>query len=224
MSFRYLGEGQGYRIELPGSRSGSLNFTYETNGSDRYTITDEGGALLDAVVFLRAQDGSVRYTYTDLAFWIAGANDPRKTEAGYFVYGVPTDQTEIPLTGRGKYQAQVFGQTSLHNDVGGDATLEFDFAAGQLTGYMDPVLLNKTGFGFDTVLPRYEFTDTLYASGSTRFSGRFDVAGAISDSAFKGIFAGPGAAELMAQWYAPFQNPGSQEWDMMYGVWIGKRD
>ena len=225
LRFRYLGEGQGYQVEFPGMPAGSLKFTNPTNGSSRYTVSDASGQSLDTAVFLNSQSGETHYRYTDLAFWVSGASDPeqRKTTTGFFVYGTPSSAADIPRSGAGRYEAEVFGKSSFQSDIGGSAYLDFDFTTGKLAGHMDPVLLNKTGFGYDEKLERYVFADTIFGMGSARFSGRFAVPGSSGSSSFEGLFTGPDAEELMAQWQAPFRIPGTDTWNTMYGVWIGKK-
>ena len=70
---------------------------------------------------------------------------------------------------------------------------------------------------------KYDFTQTVYSSGSTTFSGKFVVPGLPNaDSSFAGVLTGPGAAEPMARFQAPYLFNGQQ--GTMFGVWVGKKD
>jgi hypothetical protein len=152
------------------------------------------------------------------------------TQTGQFAFGLPTAVGDVPKTGSASYDAKVWGQGSTpalqggqYYEVTGTARLNFDFAAGALNGYMQTSLTGPTG-SFDA--PRYDFAQTVYSAGSTTFSGNFLVPGSSADSHFSGQFNGPQAAELMADWRAPFADPTAPSgalWGTMSGVWIGKR-
>ena len=150
-----------------------------------------------------------------------------------FAFGLPTATGDVPKTGSASYDAKVWGTgtgagavagSGTYYDVTGMAKLSFDFGAGSLSGYMTTTLTGPTGI-FTT--PRYDFTQTVYAAGSTTFSGNFIVPGSSEDAYFSGQFNGPQAAELMASWRAPFADPTAPNgplWGTMRGVWIGKKD
>ncbi len=129
----------------------------------------------------------------------------------------------MPITGSASFDGAIRGYTDRSMgvlDVGGTVMLNFDFGAGKLSGVMRP----EAYFGWDpTPLGNYVFRDTVYAKGSTIFSGAFDVPGSTSPSSFRGNFTGPNANELMAQWQAPFVKPGSTESGQMVGVWIARQ-
>ena len=108
--------------------------------------------------------------------------------------------------------------------MSGDAILDFDFARGRLTGYIDPTVPEGGWFGLDwDALGRYEFAQTVFNAGSTGFSGKFLAPDQTTPSgSFSGIFTGPAAAELMARFEAPFA-VGDLSGSMI-GFWIGKKD
>lgn len=150
-------------------------------------------------------------------------------EIGQFAFGVPTAAGDVPTTGAATFGADVWGTGTnpelsggTYYEVTGEAHLDFDFGAGDLSGYMDTSLVGPTGA---FAAPRYDFTQTIFAVGSTDFSGSFIVPGSTADSYFTGQFTGPQAAELMAQWQAPFVDTtsGAPVWGTMTGFWIGKR-
>lgn len=143
------------------------------------------------------------------------------SDFGFVAFGMATPSSGVPVTGSATYDAHVAGRVlSGPGLIGGDATLQFNFGTGSLAGHFDPVLsLN----GVNTALGRYDFTSTVFGSGSTTFSGSLSRTGASSLGAFDGRFTGPAAQELMARWTAPYLNPGSQTWSEMFGIWVGKK-
>lgn len=101
--------------------------------------------------------------------------------------------------------------------------MSFDFSAGTLAGTMHPGL--SDGFGGIADYGKYDFTQTVYSRGATNFSGAFIVPGipdGTSHSFFEGAFTGPGAAELLARFQAPFLYNGQT--GTMSGVWVGKKN
>ena len=104
--------------------------------------------------------------------------------------------------------------------ISGDATLQFDFGTGALSGQLDPVLEMN---GVVTDLGSYNFVNTVFGAGSATFSGGLSRTGAPSLGAFDGRFTGPAAQELMSRWTAPYLHPGTQQWSDMFGVWVGRR-
>jgi hypothetical protein len=139
-----------------------------------------------------------------------------------FAFGVATPAGSVPTTGNATYDAQVIGHAG-NWPLYGTAQFQFDFAAGKLSGYMDP---HTNGPMESPALPRYTFTQTVFSPGSTTFSGSFDFSGP-TPSSFNGQFTGPNAQELMAQFTAPFRDWDAQEnptiWGVMNGVMVGRR-
>ncbi len=141
---------------------------------------------------------------------------------GAFAFGVATPIGSVPITGTADYEATIDGHAG---DWGlyGTAQFQFDFAAGRLSGTMDP---HTNGPMESPALPRYTFTQTVFSAGSPTFSGSFDIAGP-TPSSFQGQFTGPNAQELMATFKAPFldwdasENPTVS--NVMEGVMVGKR-
>lgn len=146
--------------------------------------------------------------------------------AGFFAYGIPTVAGDVPTTGTGAYLAEIRGQSSLHPafDVTGQVSLSFDFGAGKLSGWMHPVI-NDDWDGIVEDYGQYDFTQTVYSTGSGNFSGKFivpGVAGGTASSAFQGYLTGPGAAELLGRFVAPVLYNGQQ--GTLAGIWIGKKN
>ncbi|QPC99751.1 transferrin-binding protein-like solute binding protein [Qipengyuania soli] len=137
------------------------------------------------------------------------------------------------MTGSATYHAEVAGGDADPADasqfvvrpynylVGGTADLTFDFGAGTLAGAMDPTIYS---YNDETrSLGRYEFVNTVFGVGSTQFSGQLANASLTDLGTFNGLFTGPQAAELIAQWWAPYVNPWTNESGLLRGVWIGKK-
>lgn len=147
-----------------------------------------------------------------------------------FAFGLPTAAGDVPTTGSASYDARVWGTGNVPNqpagsyyDVSGTAKLNFDFGGGTLSGSMQTSVAGPNGL---FTPPSYTFDQTVYSSGSTSFSGSFVVPNTSGSSSFSGQFTGPNAAELMAQWTAPFLDPTSMgtPQGIMSGVWIGKKN
>jgi hypothetical protein len=105
--------------------------------------------------------------------------------------------------------------------VWGSIDFSFDFGAGTLSGEMKPYWAPE----WDAYsLGTYTFTNTVYSSGSTTFSGAFIAPpGADGPSSFEGRFNGPRAAELMGSWNAPFKDAINGYSGTMSGVFGGKK-
>lgn len=144
---------------------------------------------------------------------------------GTFAVGQPTKAGEVPLSGIARFAGSVFGH--FGGDAGatwidGSSRFDFDFAKATLTGDMTLTMRCFMGCSYDSVV--YTLSDTRFAQGSTTFSGSLVTAGAPSQGSFSGMFAGPGAAELMSQFQLPFFNPEHQKWMTAGGAIAGKRE
>lgn len=219
LAFRYNSAERVYEIALPGFVPGRLQTEF-LNGTIGQTATSTfnrvtlgaGPTLQAASVSLPVPGSSFSpFTYTSLANWEGGG------VTGIFAYGIATAPGDVPLSGSAGYSANVVGTTDFDAYVGGFAKLQFDFAAGTLSGFMQPMI--SDGWDLSINPGRYDFTQTIFAAGSTDFSGSFIVPGLPNAvSYFEGSFTGSQAAELMARWQAPYAH-GS-----MFGVWVGKKD
>jgi len=144
------------------------------------------------------------------------------TPHGAFAFGTATPASAIPTTGSAIFDAIVAG-FALDNgrDIGGTASLQFDFGAGTLAGSFSPHTFNS--MGTQVGLGTYGFVNTVFGVGSTTFSGQLQHSGTSDLGAFNGLFTGPAAQELMSKWTAPYLNPDNSQWSEMYGIWVGKR-
>jgi hypothetical protein len=236
MQFRYDAATNTYQIAVPDYAPGTLaNTQYngaagEVATSSISQVTDGTSSTLQPVhVFLPVPKAGDTYTYTSLGYWYGdagtGPNGDAAFSEGIFAYGIPTAASSMPITGSASYAASIFAMDSaigLAFPVLGDAQLSFDFGAGTLSGSMHPQIADD----FDGIFVDYgvyNFKDTIYSTGSTTFSGKFDVPNLPSaDSSFDGQFTGPSAAELMARFFTPFHLSDGRE-GTLSGVWIGKK-
>lgn len=225
VEFAYDSSADKYTITLPGYDTGQLatqggNGSYDSNGwidlQSTYNLVTEGttGAKQNVAVTL-PWPASSAYQHTSLGTW----NSTDWTVWGAFAYGIPTASGDVPVAGTATYQGEVSGVSSAAGFVYGTVSLNFDFANASLTGVMKPEV---SDWWDSYALGDYTFRDTSFARGATTFSGAFDVPGSNGPSSFSGRFTGPQAAELMANWTAPYQLPGTNSWGTMSGVWIAK--
>ena len=139
---------------------------------------------------------------------------------GVVAFGLATPASAMPASGSATYQAFVAGQGEyLEGTVRGNASLQFDFGAGTLSGHFDPVLSDF--FSGTTPLGHFDFVNTVYSAGSTTFSGELSSTAFATPGSFDGQFTGPAAQELMAHFSAPFGDPAHPS--TMFGVWVGKK-
>lgn len=223
LQFAYSAASNEYTISVPGFQAGQLVPT-GASGS----IGDDGKwiDISSTVNDVTNSDGKLGVTlawpahlgfkYTSMGSWASTDG-----QWGNFVYGVPTLAGDMPITGSADYSGVIRGLTSDQYDVFGGISLSFNFGAGTLSGAMTPDIAPV----WDTIsLGTYTFRDTVYSTGSTAFSGAFDVAGSNAPSSFQGEFTGPSGVELMGSWEAPYLNPISGDWGSMSGVFIGGKE
>ena len=228
-----------YTVTLPSFAEGRLipvagNGTASASGwieleSTLSDVTDGSSQQLQNVGVTLDWPGTSEYTYTSFGSWFGSA--PMGENNGVFAYGIPTAAGDMPVSGVARYDGDVRGRTNGEPgsggaigpivDVFGTVSLTFDFGAGTLSGEMRPEIATSRN---PAPLGVYSFRDTLYTSGSTSFSGEFQVPGSSAPSAFSGSFNGPQGSELMANWIAPFEFPSNGGWGTMAGVWIAKKD
>jgi len=224
-----------YFITLPGFQQGMLGET-AYNGTNGRIATSSTSKVLELAfgfsqpvfVILPVPGSDLSpYSYTSFGSWSGqtgtnAAGEVLRAE-GIFAYGIPTAASEVPITGSANYAAQIQGNVSPGFDfplIIGPASLTFDFGAGKLSGWMHPLI--SVFPGSNTDLGLFDFTQTVYSTGSTTFSGKFVVPGLPNaESSFQGNFTGPNAAELMARFQTQFQLNGDQ--GAISGVWIGKK-
>lgn len=234
--FSYDAATNNYQISVPGFQTGTFtNTSYggsagqPATSSGSYVTAGASTTLQPLFVYLPVPGTSHSpYTYTSFGTWDAktgtdSGGDILRAD-GIFAYGIATAANNVPLTGTANYTADVRGSIGADwmGYLSGAAILTFDFGAGKLSGSMHAGIFDT----FDGIIMdfgKYDFTQTVYSSGSTTFSGKFVVPGLPNaDSSFAGVLTGPGAAELMARFQAPYLFNGQQ--GTMFGVWVGKKD
>ena len=91
----------------------------------------------------------------------------------YFAFGIATAPGDVPV---GRMMTCSFGEDEI-----GSGTLTFDFAAGTLSGSVEPFWVNV----------RYQLVQTSFARGATTFAATFGT-----DGILEGRFFGPQAANV----------------------------
>ena len=99
--------------------------------------------------------------------------------------------------------------------IDGTIALNFNFGSGALSGNIDPTLGGNS-------LPSLAFTNTVYSTGATTFSGQFGTALPGMNS-FSGLFTGPSAQELIGNFAFPYQSPGDASNQQAAGAFVAKR-
>jgi hypothetical protein len=141
-----------------------------------------------------------------------------QTVSGWMAFGVPTPQSAVPVTGSAAYTAEAHGYGGAYID--GKATLQFDFGAGKLAGGLD-----LWDAEYDPGVMSYghfDFVNTVVGSGQAlgQYSGELARGTSTQHGSFNGMFTGPNAEELIGRWTAPYPNSDN----IMYGVWVGKKN
>lgn len=210
VEFRWVESAKAYEIQFAGQPAERLGLV-DSNSNYEYHYPSSGFNFISVIK-------DPPYQYTNIATQADNSFGGFMEE---FAFGIPTAPGDVPVTGSASYTAAIFGSSGYF--LSGDAKLSFDFGTGSLAGYMNPKMAGPTGI---LDLGRYDFTQTVYSTGSTSFSGRFIVpgGGSTADSGFSGLFTGPQAAELMAEFHAPFIDPLTTQWSNFSGLWIGKKD
>lgn len=216
-SVRYDATTQRYLIDLPSvpefgfiSRGEDASFWYDLAGGFY------SGTYVD-VFKPRSTNPEIQLAYTSFGV----TTGYYSAEFGFFAFGSATPSANVPVTGSASYNALIAGRAlDTFGEIDGDATFQFNFGAGTLSGHFDPVLHHD---GVVTDLGTYNFINTVFGVGSATFSGALSHVDTTSLGAFDGRFTGPAAQELMARWTAPYRNPSTQQWNEMFGVMVGKK-
>jgi hypothetical protein len=198
---RYDASSQSYEVMLPDS-------------GDWQKIAPSGTSYQGTSVLLWPAEGD--HQYSRLLTWNDGVN------SGLNAVGIATAAGGVPLTGIATYSGQILGQTSEHHSDGsgwpidGSITLSFNFGAGSLSGSITPNL--HQGFDLGTI----NFRDTVYSTGSTTFSGKFDT-NAAGVNSVSGMFTGPNAQELIGNWALPYHSPIDGQDYQAEGAFVGAK-
>jgi hypothetical protein len=167
---------------------------------------------------------SSQFTYTNFGAWFGHQNTGSQTinRIGMFAYGVPTAPGDIPLVGTASYAGELRGASSQWGwqNLSGTVAMDFDFASGSLGGKMDMIYEDYYSL---YAIPTMPFHETVFAKGSTTFSGNFDTVGLSTNTHFNGQFTGPNAAELMANFSGRLTIPQTGVATDIAGVWIAAK-
>lgn len=217
------------RIEYSASQSSylvSLPATAQARLADS-SLIDSAGNVVGTLTLEPQSDG---FTYANIGSWVV-VKTPLDIRMGDFAFGTPTESGNVPVTGTSSYSGIVKGQTNeayVQSDgtlnpsiIAGTVSMSFDFGAGTFSGHIRPSLSCWACIWEDALTP-LQFAQTVYSSGSTRYSGKFDTALPGANS-FEGLFAGPNAVETMATFQAPYAEPYSGKTYEMTGVWVARQ-
>ena len=234
-TIRYTSDGV-YEMRLPGEAYDQLvhdrRIVNPSPGEPSLQLASGGNRFL---TLAHSSDG---FRYSAMGSWWRPDLDFAFTaDFGAVAFGIPTPPEAMPVTGLASYQGPVSGTTDVKTfdagtnswvlvPVGGTVTLNFEFARGTLGGSMTLMLPD----GMNPVeLGTWAFKDTVYSSGGTSYSGRFDtnVAG---QNFFLGRFTGPNAQETIGAWALPFLFTrdidgvkADGQAHQAFGAWMAKR-
>jgi len=233
VDFRFDPLTKGYSISFPDGASGQLSLKYLNGSAGRlatstgHTVTGAGGDLGVLLTMPVPSSESFNYTYSHYGSWerlVPNADGSAVKTYGLFAYGRETPAASVPRSGAATYLGTIIANSPADPwEVSGAVNLAFDFSAGTLSGSMHPVHSTNGWYpAWDYDYGRYDFDQTIYAAGSSRYSGRFARDGSpILDSWFDGSLTGPGAEETIGRFAAPFTRNGVN--GVLTGIWTAKR-
>ena len=206
LQVRYVASSNSYEVQLPNSQDWVAE-TYSSNMPGGFLVY-QGGATM----WLRPA-----YQYSRLFEWAGGDN------AGYEAIGIPTPAGGVPVTGSASYTGPILGRTTEYQPsyaddfpVDGSILLSFNFGAGSLSGKISPNL--HQGFNLGDL----NFVNTVYSTGSSTFSGKFDT-NASGVNSFSGLFTGPAAQELIGKFAFPYVSPIDSKTYQADGAFVGAK-
>ncbi len=223
-----------YAITFPDGNSGQLVLSGLGGSAGRvatttfHTVAGINGDLGVSLQMPVPSREGFKYTYSHFGEWtkaVANADGSAIETYGVFVYGIETLAAAVPRTGTARYLAEIVATSPMDAwAVDGRAELVFNFGAGTLGGYIHPTFTTNGWYTYmDYDYGRYDFTQTVYATGSTRYSGAFAKDGVgLPNSWFDGSLTGPSAQEVIGRFSVPFTRDGTN--GAITGIWIGKRN
>ena len=220
-SVSYDAQSNVYLMDVPGSDPGV--FEAKTTG-DRYwngTLLELAFGFEQPIVLNVFRPGSQNWDFADLKYTSFAEYQTTSGRFGEMAFGLPTDASAVPVSGSATYDAFAAGQSDDGLGIRGTVLMQFDFGAGTLSGSFDPYIYDL--LAGNTPLGHYDFTNTVYGTGSATFSGQLSRSGTAEKGTFDGQFTGPNAEEVMARWTAPLPDPDTNTTSVMFGVWVGKK-
>jgi hypothetical protein len=234
VSFLYDRASDRYMMTLPDGTRGELVLKYlngtagEFASSTGHSLAGPSGDPGVVVTMPVPFRPGWRYTYSHYGDWNGtkdNADGSARQTWGLFVYGYETPASAVPRSGSARYQGQIIASSPADPwEVGGSVMLDVDFAAGVLGSAMNPIF-ETNGFypDLDHDYGRFDFAQTVYSRGSSRYSGAFAKDGvSVAGSWFEGALTGPGAEEAIARFVAPFTRGPTT--GALSGIWISKKE
>jgi hypothetical protein len=231
---RYSGSGY-YEIQMPGQAWDRLvHYKGITNPTADNNYFQPSGVPVNAG-FLGINNAAKwsGYTYSEMGIWGSSA----ASRLGAIAFGIGTPAGGVPTTGSATFDGKVQGTSDIMQadnlyggfapmGVDGTVKLSFDFGSGTLAGEMSL-------FGPDGMNPfklgTFAFKETVFAVGSTTYSGKFET-NAAGENLFLGRFTGPNAQETIGAWAVPFlftkggeYTPADGQPHQAFGAWIAKK-
>jgi hypothetical protein len=213
---RYDSAGNAYEVQFPSSGTWQ-RLSFQSGNSFHISPGTD----------LNVQQGIANgYDYSALA---EITNLTNLDQAGAVAFGIPTSAGGVPITGSATFNGTIFGQTNetvfsglfmemVPGNILGNIGLSFNFGAGTLSGSISPVL----SLGTEYNLPSSQFRNTVYSTGSTTFSGKFDTA-LTGTNSFSGLFTGPAAQELIGSFAFPYKSPVDSNNYQAAGAFVAKK-
>ena len=197
MSVRYDASTGDYIFDLPSAEPGRFSPQYPQYNGWSGAIVDSSGTASTSMTI--RDPAALELTYTTFARY---SPTNGYAPSGYVAFGSATPEGAVPVTGSASYSATLSGgSTGGLVVLGGTAALNFDFAAGTLSGSLDASLAGEwNGAG-----PyHFDFGNAVFSTGSTSFSGQLSSTSVDGLGSFDGRFTGPNAQELMGRWQIPY--------------------
>jgi hypothetical protein len=173
------------------------------------------------------ESAATGYKYSALASLFLGPS-PSGVFASGDAFGIPTPSGGVPTTGSASYSGTIAGFTTETAsawgawgaaEVEGNIHLSFNFGGGTLAGTINPSIR----FGPQSnALDPLNFTNTVFAPGSTTFSGSFATT-LSGTNAFSGQFTGPQAQELIGSFAFPYTSHDDGKVYQATGGFVGKQ-
>jgi hypothetical protein len=236
LHIRYTADGT-YEVQFPGNGFSEFGFhplSLYGQGTGPTVLTAAGGDLFLSLSGSRDNG----YKYSERGSWRLRGNDFDYVDMiGAVAFGTLTPEGGVPVTGSATYSGIIAGKSDViasdpfdgpnRAGISGTVDLDFNFAAGSLGGAMSLNLTDASGGSLP--LGSFNFKETVYSTGSTSYSGKFDSTAA-GDNFFLGKFTGPNAEETIGAWALPFiLNNGNasiiadHQAHQAFGAWIAKK-
>lgn len=199
LTFAYDASAGTYTV-ADGTDSASFSDSAPVSSGSTDSYTTKSGSVTDQLdLFSNVRSGgsqgagAIALTYLSFGKWTHSDGQTLDNRITYFLFGSPTDPSDMPHTGTATYSTMVTGSSFAGcygcdaQPFDGSATVTADFGAGSVN-----TDLTLTSIG--------SFQGTGTISGNQfagNFTGNFTAAGTeLQDGAFQGGFFGPSAAEM----------------------------